>query len=73
MAKKAKTTTPKAETKPETKAASRYIVKCDCPTPLASNPFTTLAGNETEAVKRFKSANGISGTDHEITVVEASA
>ena len=66
MAKKAKTTTPKAETK----AASRYIVKCDCPTPLANNPLTTLAGNETEAVERFNEANGISGTDHEITVVE---
>lgn len=73
MAKKAKTTTPKAETKPETKAASRYIVKCDCPTPLASNPFTTLAGSEAEAVAQFKLHNGIGDTDHDITVVESAA
>jgi hypothetical protein len=47
-----------------------YTVHCDCPTPLAANPYSTLAANEQIAIKRFYRRNGISGTDHKITVTE---
>lgn len=47
----------------------QYLVSCDCPTPLACNPFKCLAISEAEAVDRFKRRNGIVQTDHKIEAV----
>lgn len=45
-----------------------YRVKCNCPTPLAQNPFTCQAESAEEAKQLFFQANGISGTVHEVTI-----
>lgn len=47
-----------------------YTVFCKCPTPLAANPYVTLAKNEKIAKDRFFLRNGISGSDHPIEIVE---
>lgn len=47
-----------------------YTVSAKCPTPLAANPYHTLAKSDKQAIARFFRRNGISGTDHELTVVE---
>lgn len=47
-----------------------YTVHCTCPTPLAANPYSTLAKSEKAAISRFFRRNGITGTDHKITVIE---
>ena len=47
-----------------------YSVTANCPTPLAENPYHTLAKSEKQAIARFFRRNGISGTDHELTVIE---
>jgi len=47
-----------------------YTVFCKCPTPLAANPYVTLAKSEKVAKERFFLRNGISGSDHPIEIVE---
>ena len=50
---------------------SHYTVRCSCPTPLENNPFHCEAESEDEAVSKFYAANGITGTDHPISVIPA--
>ena len=50
-----------------------YTVSCKCPTPLAANPYVTLAKNEKVAKDRFFLRNGITGTVHPIEIVEGNS
>ena len=45
-----------------------FTVECNCPTPLSENPCTLTAVNEADALEQFKQRNGITDTDHPITV-----
>lgn len=50
-----------------------FTVSCNCPTPLAHNPFVCEAESQDAAIKCFFKANGISGTSHKITVQPVAA
>ena len=48
----------------------KYRVSLNCPTPLRDKSLVLEAEGEGEATKVFLKHNGISGSDHPITVVE---
>lgn len=57
---------PASESKPQEMPA--WLVKVDCPTPLANNPKTVRAFDEAGAWSAFCAMNGITGTDHPKTI-----
>lgn len=59
-------TAPTESRKPQEMPA--WLVKVDCPTPLASNPKTVRAFDEAGAWSAFCAMNGITGTDHPKTI-----
>jgi hypothetical protein len=56
------------ETKSKKLAGKKWIVSCECPTPLNAKTLEVEADSEDEALEVFKSHNGLSGTDHPITI-----